>query len=200
MTPPTQAALCPGFEDPVLMGQQTFRQALDAMARPGTITRPPLLQGAPAPLNPAAASLCLTLMDLDTPVHLSGAGMDSILAGYLKFHCGCPLVEDPASAAFGLVVDGNDDFRPERFSIGEPDYPDRSATLIIQVEKLGNQKSLRLSGPGIKDHAWLQVEGLNPAFWAACQNNRKLYPQGFDVFLAAPDCLAALPRTVKLEF
>ena len=39
------------------------------------------------------------------------------------------------------------------FALGTPEYPDRSTTLVLQVERFGTGQPLALSGPGIADSA-----------------------------------------------
>lgn len=191
------ADLSPGFVDPVLDAQGSFRAILDAMARPGTIHRPAKLPPAAGPLGPAAAAVCLTLMDLDTPVWLDGAAQPA--AAYLGFHCGSPVVADPAAASFAVIADARSVGPLDRFAIGEADYPDRSATLIVQVAALAASGGYRLSGPGIASQARLLVDGLDPAFAGQWQSNTARYPLGVDVIFAAADTVAALPRTTRLE-
>ena len=85
------------------------------------------------------------------------------------------------------------------FAIGSPDYPDASATLIIQVEALSNSADgVALAGPGIETVHRLAVDGLPDAFWKWLDTSDRTFPLGIDIILAAPDCVAALPRTVRV--
>ena len=197
MTGRSAADLAPGFADPVLDAQGSFRAILDAMARPGSIHRLAKLPPAAGPLGPATAAVCLTLMDLDTPVWLDGTARPA--AAYLGFHCGSPVVGDPAEATFAVIADGRSLPSFDRFAIGDADYPDRSATLIVQVTGLAGAGGYRLSGPGIASEARLSVDGLDPAFAGQWQRNAARYPLGVDVIFAAADTVAALPRTTRLE-
>ena len=190
-------ALKPAFADPVHDAQRTFRVVLEAMARPGSVWPLHGLPRPPAPLSPAAAAVCLTLCDLDAPLWIDPAAIAA--ADYLRFHTGAPVVDVPADAAFvlALAVDGLPPLN--RLRLGEPDYPDRSATVVVQVSRLVAGDGWRLSGPGIETTARLMVADLPDDFperWAA---NHALFPLGVDLILAAPDSVAALPRTTRLE-
>ncbi len=81
----------------------------------------------------------------------------------------------------------------DRFAIGTPAYPDRSATLIVEVAALAPEGA-RLSGPGIRDQARLNLPEV-----AAFRANRALFPQGVDLFLTCGTRLAALPRSTVVE-
>ena len=59
-----------GLADPVFDSQKIFRAVLDATSHPGRVVSVPLPVEPPAPLRPATASLCLALVDLDTPLWL----------------------------------------------------------------------------------------------------------------------------------
>lgn len=183
-------ALTGGFADAPAQSARAFRAALEAMARPGTIWT---VEGAapPAPLSVAAGVLILTLCDGTTPLHL-GASLDQpALRDWITFHTGAPLV-DAAQAQFALGKWA--DLSPvSRFAIGTPDYPDRSATLIIEVPELC-QGGARLTGPGIADYALLSLPET-----AAFRANRALFPQGFDTYLTCGTRLAGLPRSTIVE-
>ena len=190
-------ALVPGFADPVRDAQHTFRAVLDAMARPGTVHPLTGLPRPPAPLSPAAAAVCLALCDLDAPLWIDPTA--AAAADYLRFHTGAPVVDSLAEAAFVLAVTPDGLPPLDRLRVGEPDYPDRSATLVAQVPRLSAGMGWRLSGPGIESTARLSAAGLPDDFserWAA---NHALFPLGVDLILAAPQAVAALPRTTRLE-
>ena len=181
------AALDGGFADRPVEAAHAFRAALHAMARPGTV-HPVAGARPPAPLSPAAGALALTLADGDTPLWLAPSLDIEGVRAWLTFHTGAPFVPpDRARLAFGrwgeLPLDA--------FALGTPEYPDRSATLIVEVAGLGRDH--RLTGPGIETEAWLTVPA--PGFFRA---NRARYPLGLDVFLACSDRLAALPRSVRV--
>lgn len=183
-------ALLGGFSNAPVQAAHAFRAALETFSRPGRIH---LLEGAapPAPLSVAAGVLVLTLCDGTTPVHLAGAHDAPDVREWITFHTGAPLVS-AADAAF--AVGTWEALAPaERFAIGTPDYPDRAATLIIEMPALSDQGA-RLTGPGIAGYATLSLPET-----AAFRANRALFPLGFDCFLTAGNRLAGLPRSTRVE-
>ncbi|MGL5008821.1 MAG: phosphonate C-P lyase system protein PhnH, partial [Paracoccaceae bacterium] len=76
---------------------------------------------------------------------------------------------------------------------GLPDYPDRAATLIIEMDVL-EPTGARLSGPGIRDTARLSLLET-----AAFRANRALFPLGFDAYLTCGSRIAGLPRSTRVE-
>lgn len=175
-----------GFADPAIASSTAFRQIMEAMARPGTIH---MIAGAapPAPLSPATGAVLLTLCDPDTPVHLAGALDCDAVRAWVAFHTGAPVV-GPSRCMFA-VGDWNDLMPLNAYQIGTPQYPDRSATLIVQVERL-TPDGATLSGPGIKNTHRLSLPELE-----AFQQNAGHFPLGLDFIFTNSDRVAALPRT-----
>ena len=187
----------PGFADPVLDSQRAFRAVLDAMAHPGrvvTATAP----GTPAPLGSAAAAVCLTLLDFDTPVWLDAAAATAEVVDYLRFHCGMVLVEAPAAARFVLIADATGMPSLDDFDAGTDERPDLSATVVVQVAGLTQGRGYRLTGPGIEGEARLEVAGA-PGLGEVARANAARFPRGVDFILCAGERLAALPRTTRVE-
>lgn len=184
------AALHGGFADAPAQSSVAFRAALTALSRPGEIHH---LAGAtpPAPLSVAAGVLVLTLCDTTTPVHLAGAHDCAALRDWITFHCAAPLVSaGDASIAIGTWAQ----LQPvSRFAIGQPDYPDRAATLIVEMAAL-SATGARLAGPGIVGEARLSLPE-SAAFIA----NRALFPLGFDCFLTAGSLVSGLPRSTRVR-
>ncbi len=186
----TPDALLGGFTAAPVQSAHAFRTSLEAMARPGTLHK---LTGAtpPAPLSVAAGVLVLTLCDGTTPVHLAGAHDCTALRDWITFHTGAPLV---AAEAAVFAIGAWDALQPvSRFAVGQPDYPDRSATLIVEMPALSSSGA-RLTGPGIKGMAHLSL----PETWAF-KANRALFPLGFDCFFTAGAQVAGLPRSTMVE-
>lgn len=190
-------ALAAGFADPVHDAQRSFAALMRAMAEPGLPVPLASDLDPPAPLSREAAACALALLDYETPVFLDPplAAAPGV-AAFLRFHTGAPVVGDPAAARFALIADGAalPDFAV--FAQGEPDYPDRSATLIVQVATLG-PGPLRLEGPGINGRRDVGATPLPADFAARLAANRAAYPLGIDLLLIAPGAVAGLPRTVK---
>ncbi|MEO3473748.1 phosphonate C-P lyase system protein PhnH [Roseomonas sp. CAU 1739] len=186
------SSLTPGFADPVLDGQATFRAVLEAMSRPGRVQRAGGALRPPAPLNRAAAAVLLTLADADTPF-AHDAGPDA--EAWLRFHCGMPLVP-AASAAFVLATGAAPAF--SALAQGSEEEPQGGATLVLQVAALAEGEGWRLTGPGIEHEHRLRVDGAPAGFLAAWAANRVGFPCGVDVVLCAGDRLAALPRSVMI--
>ena len=188
-----------GFSDPVTSAQSTFRAVLDAMARPGVAPQLAVDAGTPPGLAPATAALALTLFDHDTPIWRDAALNSDAIAHWLRFHTGAPLTGDPMRAAFALIGDPANMPALASFSAGTADYPDRSTTLILQVDSLFEGVPLTLRGPGIKTTATLAPTPLPQDFITALQANRALFPRGVDFMFCAADSIAALPRTTHLS-
>jgi alpha-D-ribose 1-methylphosphonate 5-triphosphate synthase subunit PhnH len=193
------ATILPGFSDPTGQSQQAFRAVLDGMARPGSIRALARPDASPGTWPPAVAALALTLFDQDTSVWLDPEASSGEAAAYLRFHCGCPLAPLPGKAGFAVILDAASAPPLHTFGIGDPLYPERSATIVLAVEALADGPPLRLTGPGIKSTATIAPRGLPPGFVQQWADNHALYPSGIDVILAAGDSVLALPRTVSIE-
>jgi len=195
-----QTALAAGFDDPVFDSQKTFRTVMDAMARPGSIKELAARVRPPAPLNGAAAALLLTLADFETPVWFDAPLTEAEgVIPWLRFHTGAPIVTEPIKARFAVVSDGGSLPSLARFSPGSQEYPDESTTVIIQVAEIREASGPILTGPGIETTARMQPSPLNDLFWSQAIDNGLLFPRGLDVIFAAPEALAALPRSTRIE-
>ena len=189
-----------GFINPVNNSQQWYRAILDAMSRPGNVCIPVSTEAfsqAPESCNKSTASIALTLFDNDTAIWLQSE--DTSLACWLKFHCGCTLTDKPEDTTFALIVDGNNLPDLTLFAVGTSEFPDRSTTLVIQVESLAEGDTVELSGAGIATTTTLRVSGLHESFWKTQAENTALFPQGFDTILAAPDGVVCIPRTTTIR-
>ncbi len=180
----------PGFANPVLDAQASFRALLEAMSRPGrvqAIVPPPEV---PPGLSPAAAAVLLTLVDAATPLRLAA---DAEAEAWLRFHCGCPLVRDGAAFVLDPAAGLLD------LEAGTEEEPERGATLILDVASLEEGAGWRLAGPGIREEHRLRVTGAPAGFVADWARNRARLPRGVDVILCAGTRIAALPRSVCIE-
>jgi alpha-D-ribose 1-methylphosphonate 5-triphosphate synthase subunit PhnH len=182
-----------GFADPVTDAQQCFRAVLDAMAHPGRITRATGVVP-PSPVGVAAGAVLLTLVDHETPLWLDPDARAA--REWIAFHCGAPLVTDPAACGFALAMSLPD---LDRLAAGSHESPEISATVICQVAGFDTGTTLRLSGPGLREPAMLAVKGLPADFVTIWRNNHARFPCGIDLILCAGDALTALPRTVSIE-
>ena len=146
-------------------------------------------------MRAATTTIALTLCDIDTPIWFDRTAREA--AAYLAFHCGAPVVEAPGLARFGFVADPAAAPPLGEFELGTDEYPERSATIIIQVRALYGGTGRRLTGPGIRGETRLSVEGLPDRFWAEREALIELFPRGVDVFLITGEQFASLPRTTR---
>ncbi|WP_439395011.1 phosphonate C-P lyase system protein PhnH [Bradyrhizobium sp. PMVTL-01] len=194
----TIAELPPGFADKVLSAQSTFRSVMDAMARPGSVQRIVPMAGAPGVMMRGTAAIALTLFDHDTPLWLDARMAESSdVTKWLKFHTGAPVVQDSSVASFALISDGGALPSLERFALGTGEYPDRSTTVIIQVDSLNSGCNFELRGPGIDGFATLQAS-IKLDLFERLHMNEALFPRGIDVVLVADDAVVAIPRTTRV--
>jgi alpha-D-ribose 1-methylphosphonate 5-triphosphate synthase subunit PhnH len=195
----TVAELSAGFADKVLSAQSTFRSVMDAMARPGSIQRIASAAGTPSAMMRGTAAIALTLFDHDTPIWLdSRMSATPDVGKWLKFHTSAPVVVDASIASFALVGDPENLPVLDRFAFGSNEYPDRSTTLILQVESLSAGPEVALQGPGIDGTATLRASIQPGDLFERLAINAALFPRGIDVVLVHDDCIVAIPRTTRL--
>jgi alpha-D-ribose 1-methylphosphonate 5-triphosphate synthase subunit PhnH len=197
MNQPTNV-LAPGLADPGHDAQRLFRAVLDAFAHPGRITSLPDPPAGPGVLSPATAAYLLTLIDRDTPLWLAPEFDLPVVRDFVRFHTGAPMVAGRGEAAFAVLAHDTG-ASLEGFAIGTDPYPDRSATLVIEVPVLGAGTTRRWRGPGIDGESAVAVGGLGADFWQAWTDNHALFPCGVDIVFAAGSQLLALPRSIAVE-
>ena len=181
-------ALEGGFANAPIDASHAFRGIMTAMALPGTIRK---VAGAvpPAPLGVAAGSALLTLCDPDTPLFLAPSFDRKDLRDWITFQTGAPFV---AAADAIFAVGGWEELSLGDFPIGTSEYPDRSATLIVEMPHLVAEGT-PLRGPGIREASALSLPETH-----AFQRNAALFPLGLDFIFTCGDRLAALPRTTRV--
>ncbi len=184
--------------NPAFASQAAFRAVMECFASPGKIKT---LEGvaAPAPLAPATAALIQSLADYETRVWLDPAFAAVPAVGeWIRFQTGAPLVREPGLATFALIADsqGVPDFA--QFAQGTEEYPDRSATLLVQVERFDG-RLIDIEGPGIKDVSTFAAEPLPDDFAERLAGNREMFPRGIDFVLIAGMRIMALPRSSRVS-
>lgn len=182
------ASLEGGFADRPVDAAHAFRTALRVLSRPGEVHR---LEGArpPAPLSPAAGALLMTLADHETYLWLAPDLNTKDVRDWIAFHTGAPLGSRTqarfAIGAWPALMPITD------FAIGTSEYPDRSATLIVEGGLTGARHTV--TGPGIRTQASLPIPDAK-----AMRLNAALFPLGVDFFLTDGAEVAGLPRTTKI--
>ena len=137
---------------PALASQAVFRTIMDAMARPGEVLPLPLgmdAAGTAEPLRPPPwCPLCSTTRRRcgstmrSRPARRSPSGSASRPAR--------GSVTEPQQASFAIIADPAHAPPFDDFSLGTGEYPDRSTTLVLQVERFGQgREPVALRGPGI---------------------------------------------------
>ncbi|MBV9568794.1 MAG: phosphonate C-P lyase system protein PhnH [Hyphomicrobiales bacterium] len=189
-----------GFADPIFDAQATFRSVMSAVANPGRIEVLSVVADMPLRLATSLAAAALALFDHDTFVFLDRSfASDPNIAASLSFHTGCRFVEDPSRATFALIGDPGGCPKFSGFAQGTLEYPDRSTTLLFQVERLDNEAALTLRGPGIPGVRHLAAVPLPASISEELGANRERFPQGVDLLLCCGSRLAALPRSTRVE-
>jgi len=190
--------LAPALADPAHDAQRIFRGVLDAFSHPGRVVTLADAPAGPGTLSPASVAVLLTLADRDTPLWLDGAFDRPEVRDFLRFYAGTPIVATRGEASFAVVA--YDDPAPlDGFAIGTDTFPDRSATLVVEVPALEGGAACTWRGPGIDGTAHVAIDGLPEGFWPAWAANHALFPCGVDIVFAAGSRLLALPRSIAVE-
>lgn len=194
-----QAIMQKGFVDPVDGAGQTFRVILDVLSRPGSVASVQGPAETPDALSDAASAVLLTMADYVTPVWLDASVATESVQAYIRFHTNAPIARGPEEATFAVLRSQSDDLNLEIYNPGTHQYPDRSTTLIIEVDGFEHGPVVELQGPGIDGSTQFQADGLPESFWTEMQKNNAQFPLGIDVIFASPGKLAALPRSAQIK-
>jgi alpha-D-ribose 1-methylphosphonate 5-triphosphate synthase subunit PhnH len=190
--------IAPGLSDPPHDSQRLFRGMLEAFSHPGRIVALAEAPTGVGPLSHAATAFVLTLVDRDTPLWLDPAFDFAAVRDFVRFHTGAQIATREADALFALLT-------PDRtplldgFAIGTDPYPDRSATLVIEVPSLTGGGTRSARGPGIETRSEISIAGLPGSFWSEWTANHALFPCGVDVVFTSGANLLALPRSIVVE-
>jgi len=188
--------LVAGFSDPVHEAQNAFRSVLNALSRPGQrFALGRTVDG--VALGAAMSHLLLALTDVDTPVWWQKN--DETVARWLRFHTGAPLAAESADAAFAVVLDAAALPPLDVFATGSIEFPERSATLLVEVTSLDTGPVLEWRGPGIRGTQLTRIAGLPEGFWTQWQSNHASFPQGVDIVFSCADVALGLPRTTRVR-
>ena len=190
----------PAFSQPVFDMQRVFRVVLDAMSRPARLCRLPVFpQSVPDGLSPVLADLALTLCDGESPLWLSPGLRKDETTTWLRFHCGCPIVEEADKAAFALVADASELPPLSAFAQGVPAYPDRSATVLLAGLAFDAGTRFRGSGPGICGESTFTCT-LPEDFAERCARIRRASRSAWTCCCAAPTAwpVCRAPRALNV--
>lgn len=176
--------------------QAVYRQLVNAASRPGHIELITEEVKNYSDFSDAALLISMTLFDNE----VSFFSRDKTMRKELKVLTGGIPNKDYTTADF--IVSKEADLEREYFTEvmhGILISPEKSATLIIEADSIGEGNSYRLSGPGIKkttdirmslDYSWIELRN------EVC----KEFPLGIDLFMTDKNNnLVIIPRTSKVE-
>ena len=196
-----------GFSNPTFCSQAVFRQSLVALSLPGqpqaldlSLSNPSMQ--VPQNAHEAAAALLLALLDQDCKVWLSAGFASSDAAAWLRFHTGCTLVTDASQADFVWVADAHELPAFENLAQGNAQYPEQSATCVVQVldfDSTPSQDAWTLSGPGVNGTKYLKLVGLPDNFVSERRNSQVHAPCGVDFFFTHKHNMIGLPRSTQVK-
>ena len=128
-----------GFANTDFQTHNTFQAIFKAISNPGKRIYVNNEIDIPEDLNFAAAASCLILLDVET-LFWTDLSWDSATIGWLRHHCECTIVSEPCMANCALITRPNVMPPLDHFRIGENESPANTATLIIQVDDIYENK------------------------------------------------------------
>jgi alpha-D-ribose 1-methylphosphonate 5-triphosphate synthase subunit PhnH len=189
-------AIVPGFSDPVREQQRTFRAVMDALARPAQpVTYVAPLEGQ-SPLSPVAFAIALTLLDFEVRYHLAPSLKPAAEA--ITFHTGSVQSDARDQAEFAFVDLRHDALDLAGYAQGDPEYPDRSTTVVAYVSSAAHGRRLLCRGPGLAQETELCLSDLPADFLSQWQANTERAPLGVDLLFVTAEAVIGLPRSTRI--
>ncbi|MDQ3411622.1 MAG: phosphonate C-P lyase system protein PhnH [Chloroflexota bacterium] len=194
--------------DPIRASQHTFRALLTALSTPGSLhplgVHPAVAQAGPAG-NPWLASALVALLDHEVTLAVD-ASMPARQALVDLLHRRTRTSLASLEQADFVVADilAMDPALPGRLKRGSLEYPDDSATLLVEVESLASTSQAgaetTVRGPGVDGERAAWLPGLTDSFLAARDEANRHYPMGIDLFVIDhAGQVMGLPRTAVVS-
>lgn len=198
-SPHSSPAFEGGLANPVTDAQSVFHAVMHAVANPSRVYALARAATPPQPLTPELGVIAATLLDHDATVWCDRAIVaDADATAWLTFQTGAPQVDSSASAQFALVTDASLLPPLAEFSQGQPEFPDRSTTVVLAVKSFESGQGLVLKGPGINGEREIHIDGLPQDFVTQWRDNGVQYPLGVDLVLVCDGAVIAFPRTTRI--
>ncbi|SEA28145.1 phosphonate metabolism protein (PhnH) [Desulfuromusa kysingii] len=174
-----------------------FRQLIQAMSRPGKIYQMPDAVG--TTFVTSLLRLLDAIVDQQSSCHLINNNPE--LEDKIATKTGAQFT-DPQAADFLLALSGSSQGKITVAKRGQPELPNAGATILFGVERLtaGTEKTgTKLTGPGIKDVVYPQIEGWDDADLKQLQTINVVFPLGIDsIFLDQNSRLMCIPRSTRI--
>ncbi len=180
-----------------LAEQENFRVLLNCMARPGTTDR---LRSVDETVANSAPLVAIAEALLDHEVEFAISSDTGSLKEAILRRTGSHSVAVP-QAGFVFADADSAVEALEATRIGDIDYPERGATLIVEVDSLqADGVQIELRGPGIETSISIRIAGLPVDFFRALSAKNSLFPLGVDtIFATASGGITCIPRTSQIE-
>lgn len=188
------------YDDSVHLTQQLFRKLLDGLSRPGTIQESISKKRYAGKLFSLTMDIARTVLDREATFHVVGEDektIDEIVLWTLAI----PTIVEEADFIF--VPENTKEkerYRAiEQAKIGDLLYPNESATIIVECQKIQEKEGCILEGPGIKSNKSLLISGAEE--WVHIREEKNAeYPMGIDIFcIDTKNQLIGLPRTTQMK-
>ena len=192
-------------KEEILYSQSVYRKLLNAMGQPGTIaTMDPVPFIHTKSQSPYVVGIAMTLLDQEVTHHVFGEGQE--LASVLQLYTLSR--EEVFEVCDYIFVKGKDAFHPSLLKRGFLSYPDQSATVICQVDRISAEPvtgskivKLQLQGPGVPTKREVYVDALVPEVLVAWEESNREYPLGIDwVFIDNNGNLCCVPRSSEFTW
>jgi len=200
------SSIAEGFADIAQTSQKVYRCALNAMSYPGRLFELSHDASTPKDTDQVVSGLLLALLDSETSLWCSDKERLANACEWLQFHTDCVVLDSPEQADFLWMTSISDFPNLALLKAGTDEYPDRSATCIIEVPKLSEKSDdfFTLKGPGIQFEGELHIKGWSnkdhKEWLSLWTQNHQLFPCGVDVYLSDGQHLLGLPRSTKLSY
>lgn len=186
-----------GFAHPVFGTQLCFRKIVKAMSEPGSLVTVPNVSGLES-MSSATAATLLTLTSHTTPLFIDPKIGNPLLLRTLCLHTNVPIATRLDDADFVLLSGNRFSYDLMALSCGSEVEPEKSTTVIVEVEGMHDGPCLKLTGPGIKTHRIISPRLPGSVRDYLC-NRPHVFPTGLDFLFTSGKKLFAIPRSTHVE-
>ena len=192
-----QPTIPPEFHDPVHDAQATFRAVMRALSEPARPVPFGVSLAACGGLLQTTCAIVMALADYDTPIWLDPALRNDIAVHeFIRFRTGAPVTSETGDAAIALVSAVGHLPALSSFMRGSSEYPDRSTTVLLQVEHMTGDGPSYM-GPGLETPVQFSFHPRAPTLDRDWTNNHRSFPLGVDLLIVSPDSIAGMPRSLS---